>query len=194
MIAKGEVFNRCVMILCAILGVWPYTAIMEKWKRCGYLPAVKYPSRCLCPSSKPSVNVSDVNDCDETVWNAWQYLSCVSCVCAFSFWDMPLSPSGYAGSWFVLGFVSLFCVGLCFCMRCSVFCVHCSFVCLCSGAWWCHLWWVPGLWLVIVIGVCLDLCLILSLQIRYHLVWSLSVCLVFCCIFSSFSFHVGRVK
>ena len=67
MIAKGEVFNGCVMILCAILGVRPYTAIMEKWKRCRYLPAVKYPSRYLCPSSKSSVNVSDVNDCNEMV-------------------------------------------------------------------------------------------------------------------------------
>ena len=67
MIAKGEVFDRCVMILCAILGVRPYTAIMEKWERCGYLSVVKYPGRYLCPSSKYSVDVSDVNDCDETV-------------------------------------------------------------------------------------------------------------------------------
>ena len=64
MIAKGEVFDGCMMILSGILGVRPYTAIMEKWERCGYLPAVKYPSQYLCPSSKSSV---DVNDCNETV-------------------------------------------------------------------------------------------------------------------------------
>ena len=67
MIAKGEVFDRCVMIVCAILGVRPYTAIMEKWKRCGYLLAVKYPSWYLCPSSKSSVKVSDVRFCNEMV-------------------------------------------------------------------------------------------------------------------------------
>ena len=67
MITKGKFFDGYVMILCAILGVRPYTAKMEKWKRCGYLPAVKYPGRCLCPSSKSSVYVSDVNDCNETV-------------------------------------------------------------------------------------------------------------------------------
>ena len=43
MIAKGEVFDGCMMILSGILGVRPYTAIMEKWERCGYLPVVKYP-------------------------------------------------------------------------------------------------------------------------------------------------------
>ena len=64
MIAKGEVFDGCVMILGAILGVRPYTVIMGKWERCGYLPVVKYPSQYLCLSSKSSV---DVNDCDETV-------------------------------------------------------------------------------------------------------------------------------
>ena len=67
MVAKGEVFNGCVMILYTIMGVRPYTAIMEKWKRCGYLPAVKYPGQYLCPSSKSFVCVSDVNDCDEMV-------------------------------------------------------------------------------------------------------------------------------
>ena len=64
MITKGEVFGRCVMILSAILGVRPYTDIMKKWERCGYLPAVKYPSQYLCLSGKSSV---DVNDHDETV-------------------------------------------------------------------------------------------------------------------------------
>ena len=67
MVAKGEVFEGCVMILYAILGVRPYTTIMEKWKICGYLPAVKYPGQYLCPSSKSSVSVSDVNGCDEMV-------------------------------------------------------------------------------------------------------------------------------
>ena len=64
---KGEVFNGCVMILYTILEVRPYTAIVEKWKRCGYLPAVKYPCQCLYPSYKSSVNVNDVNNWDETV-------------------------------------------------------------------------------------------------------------------------------
>ena len=30
MTIRGEVFNGCVMVLSATLGVWPYTAIMEK--------------------------------------------------------------------------------------------------------------------------------------------------------------------
>ena len=67
MIDKGEVFNGCVVILCTVLGVRPYTAIIEEWKRCGYLPAVKYPGWYLCPSSNSSFCVSDVNDCDEMV-------------------------------------------------------------------------------------------------------------------------------
>ena len=62
MIAKGEVFDGCVMILYTILGVRLYTAMMGKWERCGYLPAVKYPGRYLGLSSKSSVDVSDVND------------------------------------------------------------------------------------------------------------------------------------
>ena len=67
MVAKGEVFDGCVMILYAILGVRPYTAIMRELKRCGYLHAVKYPGWYLCPSSESFVSVSDVNDCDEMV-------------------------------------------------------------------------------------------------------------------------------
>ena len=67
MIGKGEVFDGCEMILYIILGVRPYTAIIEKWKRCGYLPAVKYPGQYLCPSYKSSVDVNDVNDWDEMV-------------------------------------------------------------------------------------------------------------------------------
>ena len=67
MVAKGEVFDGCVMILYTILGMRPYIAIVEKWKRCGYLPAIKYPGQYLCLSSKSSVNVSDVNDCNEMV-------------------------------------------------------------------------------------------------------------------------------
>ena len=55
------------MILYAILEVRPYTAIMGELKRCGYLPAVKYPCRYLCLSSESFVSVSDVNDCDEMV-------------------------------------------------------------------------------------------------------------------------------
>ena len=47
MIAKGKFFGRCMMILSAILGVRPYTAIMEKWERCGYLPGVKYHGQYL---------------------------------------------------------------------------------------------------------------------------------------------------
>ena len=35
---------------------------------------------------------------------------CPVCLCmCVRFWDMPSSPSRYAGSWFVLGFVSLLC-------------------------------------------------------------------------------------
>ena len=64
MITKGEVFNGCMMILSAILRVRPYTAIMKKWERCGYLPAVKYPSQYLCSSDESPVNV---NDHDRTV-------------------------------------------------------------------------------------------------------------------------------
>ena len=173
------------MILYAILGVRPYTAIIERWERCGYLSAVKYPGWYLCLYYKSSVGVSDVNDCDETVWNMWRYLSCVSCVCTLSlgyvfisFWICRVMVH------LVMGFISLLCVGPCSCVRCSVFCVCCSFfMCSCSGAWWCHLQWVHGLWSVITINVCLDLYLILSFQIRYHLGWLLSVCLVFIVIF-----------
>ena len=64
MITKGEVFDGCMMILSAILGVRPYTAIVKKWGRCGYLPAVKYPGQYLHPSGKYFINV---NDCDETL-------------------------------------------------------------------------------------------------------------------------------
>ena len=62
MITKGEVFNGCVTILSAILGVRPYTAIMKKWGRCEYLPAVKYPGWYLRLSGESSI---DVNDCNE---------------------------------------------------------------------------------------------------------------------------------
>ena len=64
MITKGEVSDGCVTILSVILGVRLYTAIMKKWGRCGYLPAVKYPSQYLRLSGKSSI---DVNDHDETV-------------------------------------------------------------------------------------------------------------------------------
>ena len=62
MITKDEVFNGCVMILSAILGVRPYTAIMKRWGRCGYLPAVKYPSWYLHLSGESSAHVSDCNE------------------------------------------------------------------------------------------------------------------------------------
>ena len=62
-------------------------------------------------------------------------------------WDMPSSPSGYAGSWFVLGFVSLLCVGPCFCVRCSVFHACCSF---CVFMFWCLVMLSPvGMWSLI---------------------------------------------
>ena len=131
MIAKCEVFNGCE----TILGLRPYTAIIEKWERCEYLPAVKYPGWYLCPSYKSYANVSDVNDWDETVWNIWRYLSCVSCVCTLSlectfisFWICRVVVH------LVMEFISLLCVGPCSCVRCLVFHVCCSFfMCSCSG-------------------------------------------------------------
>ena len=50
------------VVVSAILGVRPYTAIIRKWGRCGYLPAVKHPSRYLCPSSESSIDVNDHNE------------------------------------------------------------------------------------------------------------------------------------
>ena len=190
-ITKYEVFNRCEKILYAILGVRPYTGIVGRWERCGYLPAVKYPAWYLCLSYKSSVGVNDVKDCDETVWNMWRDLSCVSCVCVLglgyafvSFWVCRVVVR------LVVGFVSLFCVGPCSCVRCSVFHACCSFVCL-SGARWCHLQWARGLWSVIMIDACLGLYLILSFQIRYRLGWLLSVCLVFIVVFLVLFFLYG---
>ena len=61
------------------------------------------------------------------------FVLCVVCMCIW-FWDVSLSPSGCAGLWFILGFVSLFCVGLCFCVRCLVFYVCYSF---CVFVFWC---------------------------------------------------------
>ena len=56
------------------------------------------------------------------------FVLCVMCMCIW-FWDVSSSPSGCVGSWFILGFVSLFCVGPCFCvlgLPCMLFflCVH----------------------------------------------------------------------
>ena len=132
MITKYDVFNGCERVWYAILGVRPYTAIVERWERCGYLPAIKYPGWYLCPSCKSSVGVNDVKDCDEMVWNMWRYLSCVSCVCilglayAFiSFWVCRVMVC------LVVGFISLFCVDPCWCVRCSVFHACCSFCVFC---------------------------------------------------------------
>ena len=157
MITKCEVFDGCEMILYAVLGVRPYTAIMERWERCGYLPAVKYPGRYLCLSYKSSIGVSDVNNCDEMVWNMWRYLSCMSCVCTLSlgcvfisFWICRVMVC------LVMGFISLLCVSPCSCVRCSVFCVRCLFfICSCSSAWWCHLRWVRW-WAWMPIPTCIQ--------------------------------------
>ena len=187
MIAKGEVFDGCMMILSGILGVRPYTAIMEKWERCGYLPAVKYPSQYLCPSSKSSV---DVNDCNETVWNTWRYLSCVLCVCAFGF-GMCLHPhlgvQGHGSSWGLFLYSVL--------VHASVWGAWSSMhavlsVCSCSGAWWCHLQWAHSLWSVVMIGSVSYLIFSDKMSSRVLIVYLSGVC----CVFSPFSFYVNRVK
>ena len=137
MVTKYEVFDGCERILYAILGVRPYTAIVERWERCGYLPAVKYPGWYLCLSCKSSVGVNDVKDCNETVWNMWRYLSCVSCVCILGL--------GYA-------FVSFW---VCRVMVCLVLGVHLIVLCwsvflcevlglLCVLFFWCIHVLVPG--------------------------------------------------
>ena len=78
--------------------------------------------------------------------------------CVFAFFWM-------CGLWFVLGFIPLFCVGLCFNVVCLVFCMYHSFLCVCVS--------VSG---DVISGMCvvpdqsswLSLYLILSLQIRYY--------------------------
>ena len=138
MITKYEVFNGCEKILYAILGVRTYAAIIERWERCGYLPAVKYPGRYLCLSYKSSIGVSDVNNCDEMVWNMWRYLSCVSCVCALSL------EYAFVSFWIcrvmihlVMGFISLFCVSPCSCLLCEVLSLPCVLFFLHVFMFWC---------------------------------------------------------
>ena len=138
------------------------------WNLIGLLS--NYHNRYLRPSGEFSVHVSD---CDETLWRAWRYLSCVSCVCAFGS-EVSLSFSRCAGSWFVLRFVSLFHVDLCFNVGCLVFCVYRSF---CVFVFW-HLVMSSPVCAWSLIGHCGWICyLILSLQIRYHLWCLCSVCL-----------------
>ena len=165
--------------LYAILGVRPYTAIIERWESCGYLTAVKYPGWYLCPSYKSFVDLGDVNDWDEMVWNVWRYLSCVSCVCIFilecafiSFWicrvvvhlGSVLVHAPVWGAWSSMHAV--------------------LFVCSCSGAWWCHIQWVCGLWLIIMIRSVSYLIFSDKMSSRV-----LMVCLSgVCCVFSSFLF------
>ena len=78
---------------------------------------------------------------------------------------VSLSSSGCAGSWFILRFVSLFHVGLCFNVGCLVFCVYRS---LSVFVFWC---------LVMSSLVC---------------AWSLIIhVLSVCCVFSSSFVWVG---
>ena len=73
--------------------------------------------------------------CEWLRWNIVKgsevFVLCVVCMCIW-FWGVSLS-SGCAGSWFILRFISLFCVGLCFNVGCSVFCMYHS---LCVFMFW----------------------------------------------------------
>ena len=94
-------FDGCEKILYTILGGRPYTAIIERWERCRYLPAVKYPGWCLYTPYKSSISINEVNNWDETVWMCGGI--CPVChVYAHLAWHMPLSPAGCVGLWFVL--------------------------------------------------------------------------------------------
>ena len=116
------------------------------------------------------------------------FVLCVMCMRIW-FWDVSSSPSGCAGSWFVLGFVSLFCVGPYFCVRCSVFRACRSF---CVFVFWCLVMSSPvgARSPVVVIGSVSYLIFSDKMSSRV-----LVVCLSgVCCVFSSFSFYVDRVK
>ena len=96
----------------------------------------------------------------------------VVCMCIW-FWDVSLFSPGCSRSWSVLEFVSLFCVGPCFYMKCLVFCVHCSF---CAFVFQCLVMSsLVGTWSLIGHH---DRIYILSFQIRCHLWCSWSVYLV----------------
>ena len=120
----------------------------------------------------------------------WRYLSCVSCVCVLglgcafiSFWVCRVMVC------LVVGFILLFCVSPCSCVRCLVFCACCSF---CVFMFWCLVMSSPvGTWSLI--SHC-DRCIFGSVS---YLIFSdkilsgvIIVCLssIHCCIFSSFLF------
>ena len=123
MITKDEVFDGCVMILSAILGVRPYTAMMKKMGKMWILACCQLSQ--LVPASIWGIFCS----CEWSQWNVVKgleiFVLCVMCMHVW-FWGVSLSSSGCAGSWFILGFISLSCVGLCFNVGCLVFCVYCS--------------------------------------------------------------------
>ena len=131
MITKDEVFDGCVMVLSAILRVRPYTAIMKKMGKMWILACCKV--SWLVPASVWWIFCS----CEWSRWNIVKglevFVLCVVCMHIW-FWGVSLSSSGCAGSWFILRFISLFHVGLCFNVGCLVFCVY-RF--LCVFMFWC---------------------------------------------------------
>ena len=135
MITKGEVFNGCVMILCTVCGSKALYSHNREVKRCGYLPAVRYPGQCLCLPYKFPVNINEVNDWDETVW-MWKGICPVCHVYAHSAWSMPLFPYECTGSCLShddgVCLVTLYQLVL----LCEVFCLsHGSFF-LCAVVFW----------------------------------------------------------
>ena len=130
-ITKDEVFDRCVMILSAILGVRPYTAIMKKIGKMWILACCQVSQ--LVPASVWWIFCS----CEWSWWNTVKglevFVLCLMCMRIW-FWGVSLSSSGCAGSWFILEFISLSHVGLCFNVGCLVFCMYCS---LCVFVFWC---------------------------------------------------------
>ena len=131
MITRGEVFDGCVMVLNPILRMWPYTAIMEKMGKMWILAC------CQVSWLVPASVWWTFCPCEWLWWNAVigleVFVLCVVCMCIW-FWSVSLSSSGCAGLWFVLRFISLFCVSLCFNVGCLVFCVYRSF---CVFMFWC---------------------------------------------------------
>ena len=171
MITRGEVFDGCVMVLNAILRVWPYTAIMEKMGKMWILAC------CQVSQLVPASVWLAFCPCEWLWWNIVMglevFVLCAMCMCIW-FWGVSSSSSRCAGLWFVLGFISLFHVGLCFNVGCLVFSVYHSF---CVFMFW-HLVMSSPVCVWSLISHCGWICyLILSLQIRYHLWCLCSVCL-----------------
>ena len=115
------------------------------------------------------------------------FVLCVMCM-RVRFWDMPSSPSRYAGSWFVLGFVSLLCWSV---LLYEVLGLPCALF-FCVFVFWCLVMSSPvgARSPVVVIGSVSYLIFSDKMSSRV-----LVVCLSgVCCVFSSFSFYVDRVK